>query len=235
MNPRLESTPPINAFDTRIPKRTYMLQPSARVRVTVGIIERRVGTVLLSGSGESTKAALTASPTSLSFGNITIGGNAIADVTVHNTGNSNVTIKSVTSSGTGLSITGLAAGTTIAPGQTAQIVAEFSAKTSGVTNGSISIASSAGTISIPVTVDAVTSTTHAVDLSWGASPTGGVTGYNVYRSSTSGSGYAKISSVGSTSFSDSGVKAGSTYYYVVTAVSSGGESGYSNQTTAVVP
>ena len=195
----------------------------------------KLGTVLISGTGESSTVSLSASPTSLSFGNVTLGGSATADVTVKNSGNSSVTIKSVTSSGTGLSVTGLSAGTTIAAGQSAQIVAEFSGKTAGVIAGSITISSSATTITIAVSADVVSGNAHAVDLSWGPSSSGGVTGYNVYRSSKSGSGYAKVASVGGTSFADSAVQAGATYYYVVTAVSSGGESGYSNQTSAVVP
>jgi len=76
-----------------------------------------------------------------------------------------------------------------------------------------------------------------VTLSWTAS-TSTVSGYNVYRSTTSGSGYARINSgvVGSVTYSDTTVQNGSTYYYVTTAVdSSGDESSYSNQATAVIP
>ena len=79
---------------------------------------------------------------------------------------------------------------------------------------------------------------HSVDLSWTASTTTTVAGYKVYRSSTSGGPYAVISSspVTSTVYTDPSVTAGSTYYYVVTAVdSSGAESSYSNQATAVIP
>jgi fibronectin type 3 domain-containing protein len=63
-------------------------------------------------------------------------------------------------------------------------------------------------------------------------------GYNVYRGTQSGGPYAVLNSSPnpSTSFTDSTVQAGSTYYYVVTAVdSTGTESAYSNQAQAVVP
>ena len=53
--------------------------------------------------------------------------------------------------------------------------------------------------------------------------------YNVYRSLTSGAGYTKIGTTGDVTFSDNNVTAGVTYYYVVTAVNSSGESPYSNQ------
>lgn len=79
---------------------------------------------------------------------------------------------------------------------------------------------------------------HTVALSWTASTTATVTGYNVYRSTTNGSGYAKINSslVTVLTYTDSTVLNGATYYYVTTAVdSTGAESGYSNQATAAIP
>lgn len=79
--------------------------------------------------------------------------------------------------------------------------------------------------------------THSVSLSWVASSTAGVTGYNVYRSSTSGSGYTKIgSTLGKVfSYTDSTVQGGM-YFYVTTAVDgSGNESTFSNEASANVP
>jgi fibronectin type 3 domain-containing protein len=82
----------------------------------------------------------------------------------------------------------------------------------------------------------VTGTTpnHSVTLNWSASS--GASGYNVYRGTTSGS-YTKITSaaVTTTSYTDSSVQAGQTYYYVATAVNGTGESGYSNQASAAIP
>ena len=63
-------------------------------------------------------------------------------------------------------------------------------------------------------------------------------GYNVYRGTQSGGPYAVLNSAAdaSTTYTDSTVQAGQTYYYVVTAVdSSGNESVNSNQAQAVVP
>ncbi len=79
--------------------------------------------------------------------------------------------------------------------------------------------------------------THTVALSWVASTTTTVTGYNVYRSTTNGSGYVKIASLGLVlAYTDSSVANGTTYFYVTTAVdSTGAESGFSNQATAVIP
>lgn len=68
-------------------------------------------------------------------------------------------------------------------------------------------------------------------LSWTASP--GATSYKVYRSLTSGFGYVLIQSgVLVTNFTDIAVVIGTPYFYVVTAVGPGGESGFSNEDTA---
>jgi fibronectin type 3 domain-containing protein len=63
-------------------------------------------------------------------------------------------------------------------------------------------------------------------------------GYNIYRSTVSGGSYTKLNSAlnTATSYVDKTVAAGTTYYYVATAVnSSGAESGYSAVVVAVVP
>jgi fibronectin type 3 domain-containing protein len=76
-----------------------------------------------------------------------------------------------------------------------------------------------------------------VALTWVAS-TSTVSGYRVYRGTTSGGPYTLISSglVSVLTYTDSTVQAGATYFYVVTAVdSSGNESAFSNEVPAVVP
>ncbi len=79
--------------------------------------------------------------------------------------------------------------------------------------------------------------THSVALSWNAS-TSVVAGYNVYRSTVSGTGYTRVNSVlvPVLAYTDTTVQNGTTYYYVTTAVDSTGlESAYSNQVSAVIP
>jgi len=75
--------------------------------------------------------------------------------------------------------------------------------------------------------------THTVDLSWTASTTPDVTGYNVYRAvyTSSCGSFSKINAalIGSTSYKDSDVNDGTAYCYATTAVdTSNQESGYSN-------
>ena len=80
-------------------------------------------------------------------------------------------------------------------------------------------------------------TAHYVALSW-TGDTSSVAGYNVYRGTVSGGPYSLVNSalIVGVSYSDATVVAGQTYYYVTTAVSSGGtESAYSNQASATVP
>ena len=79
---------------------------------------------------------------------------------------------------------------------------------------------------------------HTVDLSWDASNSQDVVGYNVYRGPSSSGPYTKINATLDplTNYADSTVQGGQTYFYVTTAVDSlGKESDYSNQTKAVIP
>jgi fibronectin type 3 domain-containing protein len=80
-------------------------------------------------------------------------------------------------------------------------------------------------------------TVHQASLVWTQSTSSGVTGNCVYRSQVSGGPYTQLacSSTPSTSYVDSTVVGGQTYYYVVTALDGTEESAYSNQVQAVVP
>src|ERR1700676_5017403 len=75
---------------------------------------------------------------------------------------------------------------------------------------------------------------HWVNLTWIASSSK-ITGYNIYRSDISGSGYTKLnpSPVKEPTYLDSSVQAGKSYYYVVKAVDEKGvESAPTNETVA---
>jgi fibronectin type 3 domain-containing protein len=63
-------------------------------------------------------------------------------------------------------------------------------------------------------------------------------GYNTYSGTKTGGPYTKLTSApkATTSYTDSTVQSGLTYYYVVTAVDSAGmESAFSTETSAIIP
>ncbi len=100
----------------------------------------------------------------------------------------------------------------------------------------ITVTGSGGGIMRTVTVSLTV--TAQVALSWTASTSQGVVGYNAYRSLTSGGPYTKVNSslIAATSYTDQTVQSGLTYYYVATAVNAQQvESSYSNQAVATVP
>jgi hypothetical protein len=80
-------------------------------------------------------------------------------------------------------------------------------------------------------------TNHWVSLSWTASTSSNVAGYNVYRGTASTGPFTKMNSspINSISAVDNTVVPGQTYYYVATAVdTSGNESAYSSPSPAAV-
>jgi N-acetylneuraminic acid mutarotase len=90
----------------------------------------------------------------------------------------------------------------------------------------------------PTKLTATPASSTQINLAWTASPTNGVT-YNVYSSTTSGftpSAANRIASgLTAVSYSNTGLSASTTHYYVVTAQDSAGESAASNQVSATTP
>ena len=195
--------------------------------------------VALTGTGVAASQILSLSTNSVSFGNVNTGTNSTQTVTVTNTGNSNVQISQIAASGAGFSLSGAGAPVTLTPSQKLTISVIFSPTVTGPASGSVTITSNAtgSPATISLSGSGVVSVPHTVSLSWTAS-TSVVSGYNVYRSTTSGTGYTKLtgSLVSAVSYTDSTVVNGTTYYYVTTAVdSSGNESTNSNEAVAVIP
>jgi hypothetical protein len=194
----------------------------------------------LSGTGIAATLTLGISPTSLSFGNVTTGTSSqTQNVTITNTGNANVTISQITVSGAGYSVTGGSTPVTLSPSQSTTMVTQFSPTVAGSVNGGISVVSNANgsPASVSLSGTGVVPLQHLVAVTWKASPST-VSGYNVYRSTVSGSAYTKINSslVAGLSYSDSTVQNSTTYFYVTTAVDSNGlESSFSNEMSAPIP
>jgi len=206
--------------------------------------------IVTNGAGNITSnaAALTVSAatsilnvnqTALNFSSVNLGGSSVLPLTFTNGGNSNVTISNVSISGAGFSASGVQTGQIVKPGQGATLNVTFTPATAGLLPGSVTVSSNASnspaTISLSGT--GVQAVSHSVTLTWTAS-TSTVSGYNVYRSSVSGGPYTKLNSslIASTTYVDSAVTSGQTYYYVVTSVdSSSVESANSAEVSANVP
>jgi hypothetical protein len=144
-----------------------------------------------------------------------------------------------TNSPTSYAATGLPAGLAV---NTSTGLISGTPTTSGTSPVAITATNASGTGSATLTLG-IASTSYSVMISWTASSSPDsagyeIIGYNVFRSTTSGGPYTQLNSslVAGTTYADTTVADGTTYYYVATAVdSSNAQSGYSTQTGAVIP
>ncbi len=192
--------------------------------------------VALAGTGTAT-GQLAASPTSLSFGNVTVGAGSPLTGSLTASGAS-VTVASASLNSSEFVLSGISLPVTLAAGQSTPFTLTFTPQASGATSASLSFSSNASNSSAvqSMTGTGTAATQHTVDLTWNASTD--AVSYNIYRGTVSGGPYTMVntSSDSTTTYADSTVVSGDTYYYVATAVNaSSEESGYSNQTTAVIP
>ncbi len=182
---------------------------------------------------------LVAGAPALSFGNVNISSSSSLGVTFTNSGSSNITISNVTISGPGFTASGVSAGLIVTSGQIVTLNVTFAPAATGSATGSVSVVSNASNspASITLTGIGVAPISHSGTLTWNAS-TSTVIGYDVYRGTASGGPYTKINSLvdATTTFTDTTVQAGQTYYWVVTAVNSSNvQSTYSNQASGTIP
>jgi hypothetical protein len=179
-------------------------------------------------SAPPTPTGLTATPGNAS---VTLSWNASSGATSYNvyrgtsTGTETLLKSGVT--GTTFNDTGLTNGTTYFYKVSAVNAAGESSLSSEVSATPESSAPSA-----PPTPTGLTATpgNASVMLSWNASS--GATGYNVYRSTSTGTETLLQSGVTSTTFNDTGLTNGTTYFYKVSAVNAGGESSLSGEVSA---
>jgi hypothetical protein len=113
----------------------------------------------VSGTGVTT-GTLGSSPTSLSFGSVTVGSNHSLSEKVTNNGGTSVTISQVGISGTGFSFNGIAAPVTLTSGQSASFTVTFTPTSAGSASGNVTITSSGSnpTLTIPLSGTGVAST-----------------------------------------------------------------------------
>ena len=181
---------------------------------------------------------LTASEAGINFEDVAVGSSTKKVLSLTNSGNRELRISSTSVSGAGFSVSGAGA-VNLSPGQNITVDVNFTPKDTGRQAGSLMVSSAEGgsLLEIPLSGTAAASSQKTVKLNWEESPVS-VAGYVVYRAADPIGPYTQVSSgpVASTEYVDTGLAAGHTYYYVVTAVDANqGESEYSAPITATVP
>jgi hypothetical protein len=193
-------------------------------------------------SAATSAQELATSSSTLNFSNVTVGQTATQNVTLTNTGSADVSISKVSISGAGFGATGVPSGLMLTPGQTATLDVSFAPAGAGAASGTVTLSSTAANPTDTVTLSGtgVKAVLHEVTLSWMPSPSAGVTGYDIYRSTGNGLFTAPLNSTpvppSTMGFTDSTVVAGQTYQYIVTALGTTGvQSADSNEVTVTIP
>jgi hypothetical protein len=189
----------------------------------------------LTGTGTSpANGQLAVTPTTLPLGSVVDGSSGTTSGTLTASGAS-VTVSGASTNNSVFSIGGLSLPATIAAGRSIPFTVTFSPQTPGAVSSTLTFTSNAQPSTTPETLTGTgtPAATHTVNLSWNASTSSNILGYNIYRAAQSGScgSFAKINAVLNTGivYTDSTVINGTTYCYAATAVdTSNQESGYSN-------
>jgi hypothetical protein len=192
-------------------------------------------TIPLAGTGTTTAGVLTASPTPIAEGSVVAGTSGTASGSLTATG-TNVTVTAASSSNSRFAISGLSLPAIVPAGQSVPFTVTYSPLVAGADSATLTFTSNAQSTT---TTDTATGTgtpapVHTVSLSWNASTSPNISGYNIYRAvyGSSCGAYSKINGATLdtlTTYTDSAVTNGTNYCYATTAVdSTNAESGYSN-------
>lgn len=122
-------------------------------------------------SGTATTAAssgLTATPSSITFGNVVLGSESSQTIRLANSGTASVTVSSLAPSVATVSISGIRVPLTLAPGATANFTAAFKPTSASSVSGAITVKSNATDPSMPIDL---TGTGQAAVIQLTASPT----------------------------------------------------------------
>jgi hypothetical protein len=195
-------------------------------------------TIQLAGTGRAT-GQLQVTPAAIDFGHASVGSTGTQRGQLRASGAS-VTVSSATIRGENFRLGGMSFPVTIPAGRSVPFTVTFVPRDSSSSSAILSFASDAKNSPTERDVAAriLSPAQHKVQLSWKASTSKHILGYNVYRGNRSGGPYNKINGVldSNTRFTDLTVIAGHKYYYVATAVNSRKkESHYSKQIQVVIP
>jgi hypothetical protein len=174
------------------------------------------------GTSDSTAGVLATSSTKVSFGNVAVGTSTAQLVTLTDAGKANVTISTVSATGSGFSASG-ESNVILTPNQSVTVSVNFGPTAVGGVQGTLLVSSNASNAQLQIGLTGsgtAQSPGPSVTLRWQPSASE-VIGYFIYRGMTEGALSKLTSSVDpSTSFTDSTVAGGQTYVYAVTSVDS---------------
>ena len=121
--------------------------------------------------------------------------------------------------------------TNVAPGTYTLSAIAFDNQGASTKSATVNVTVNASAPPAATGLSATSDSTNQITLTWTAS--NGATSYNVKRSTTSGGPYSPVATgMTTTSFADTGLSPSTSYYYVVTAVNSAGDSPNSAQAKA---
>ena len=199
------------------------------------------GSATITVLGSSTTPQISFSPAQLSFGTTPVNSTATQNLRITNVGAGTLNVSQLNFTGDNVfSVGGATFPLSIAAGKSVSVPIAFAPTASGSFTASLAASSngSNSTLTVSLTGSAsVTVSAHSVALDWTASKSS-VVGYFVYRGTASGGPYSRLIATAdpATTYTDTSVQSGATYYYVVTSVNgSGQESAFSNQASAVIP
>jgi Abnormal spindle-like microcephaly-assoc'd, ASPM-SPD-2-Hydin len=192
------------------------------------------------GSSNTTGSAqLAVSPATLNAGNVVVGASGTASGSLTASGGS-VIVTAASSNNSQFTLSGLSLPVTIASGGSVPFTVTFNPSAAGVANATLTFTSNAqpSTSTGGATGTGTAAPAYSVNLSWNASSSSNVAGYNIYRAvyQSSCGVFSRVNSDLNTNtlYTDSTVADGTSYCYATTAVnSSNEESSYSNIVSAV--
>jgi hypothetical protein len=192
-------------------------------------------TMDLSGTGTTAAAGqLSITPATLGIGSVVVGTSGHASGSLAASGAS-VTVTAASTNNSAFTVSGLSLPVTIPAGQSVPFTITFTPTATGAASATFSISSNAqtSTTSETVTGTGTAAPTYSVNLSWDASSSSDIAGYNIYRAvyTSSCGSFTKVNSSlnTTTQYTDTVIVDGTNYCYATTAVNTNDEeSSYSN-------
>jgi HYDIN/CFA65/VesB family protein/centrosomal CEP192-like protein/ASPM-SPD-2-Hydin domain-containing protein len=158
---------------------TATYAPAAAGTLTGSIVISSTGTnasLTIPASGTAvTPGALSATPTSIAFGNIAVGTTQSQSETLRNTGGSLLHITAATITGTGFGDSGITVPTTLNPGQSLTFNVSFSPNSGGAASGSLALTADGSVPSLTVALSGSGTAPGQLTLTPGSTNFGNVT------------------------------------------------------------